>query len=104
METIAFRMKLKPGAEEAYKQRHDEIWPELIDVLHRAGVSDYTIFLDPDTSVLFAVLTRTDEHGMKDLPFDPVVQRWWAYIAPLMETNVDKSPATCDLRPVFYMR
>ena len=40
MHEIAFLMKLKPGFEEEYKKRHDEIWPELSEALTAAGVSD----------------------------------------------------------------
>ncbi|MGB9142439.1 MAG: L-rhamnose mutarotase, partial [Aestuariivirga sp.] len=40
-------MFLKPGMEAEYKRRHDEIWPELLDLLHAAGISEYSIYLDP---------------------------------------------------------
>ena len=46
-ERIAFRMNLNPGQAAEYKKRHDEIWPELVDALHNAGVSDYWIWRDP---------------------------------------------------------
>ena len=39
MEKHAFTMTLNPGMEAEYLQRHDEIWPELVDLLHEAGVS-----------------------------------------------------------------
>ena len=45
-ERYAFRMKLNPGMEAEYRRRHDEIWPELVELLHEAGVSDYAIYLD----------------------------------------------------------
>jgi L-rhamnose mutarotase len=103
METIAFTMQLKSGFEAEYKRRHDEIWPELSDLLHEAGVSDYSIFLDPDTRVLFGVLKRTSNHGMADLPSHPIMKKWWAYMADIMDTNPDNSPVVKDLTPVFYM-
>ncbi len=49
-----------------YIKRHDEIWPELVDLLHKAGVSDYDIWLDEETNLLFGILTRTDNHHMAD--------------------------------------
>ncbi len=51
----AFKMKLKPGFEAEYLKRHDEIWPELSAALTEAGISDYSIFLDPESLTLFAV-------------------------------------------------
>jgi len=46
-ERIAFRMTLHPGQAEEYERRHDEIFPELVTALKAAGVSDYSIWLDP---------------------------------------------------------
>ena len=60
MEKIAFRMFLKAGHAAEYKHRHDAIWPELVALLRESGISDYSIYLDEETHVLFAVLQRTD--------------------------------------------
>jgi len=103
METIAFTMKLKPGFEAEYQRRHDEIWPELSDLLHKSGVSDYSIFLDPESLVLFGVLKRTPDHKLDSLPEHPVMKKWWAYMADIMDTNPDNSPIQVALKPVFYM-
>ena len=55
-------MQLNQGEAEAYQKRHDEIWPELVDLLHDAGISDYSICLDEETHILFGVLRRTKNH------------------------------------------
>ncbi len=103
METIAFTMQLKPGFEAEYKKRHDDIWPELSDLLHTAGASDYSIFLDEKTLVLFGVLKRTNNHTLDDLPNHPIMKKWWAYMADIMDTNPDNSPVQVALKPVFHM-
>ncbi len=103
MQIHAFTMQLKPGFEAEYQRRHDEIWPELADLLHEAGVSDYSIFLDEKSLVLFGVLKRTDNHTMDDLPNTPLMKKWWAYMADIMDTNPDNSPVAVPLKPVFYM-
>ncbi|MDV6331101.1 L-rhamnose mutarotase [Asticcacaulis sp. 201] len=103
METIAFTMQLKSGFEAEYQKRHDDIWPELSALLHEAGVSDYSIFLDPQSLKLFGVLKRRPGHGMDDLPAHPVMKKWWAYMADIMDTNPDNSPVQTQLTPVFYM-
>lgn len=103
MEKYAFKMQLNPCMEAEYKRRHDAIWPELVALLKDAGVSDYSIHLDTDTGILFGVLWRKDAHRMDDLPDHPVMQRWWAHMADLMETNPDASPVATPLRPMFLM-
>ena len=102
MEEIAFTMKLKPGVEAEYRRRHDEIWPELTVALEEAGIRDYSIYLDRASGTLFAVQKRLPGHTTEALPRLPVMQRWWAYMADLMETNPDNSPVTVPLTRVFH--
>ena len=103
MEKYAFKMRLNPGMEAEYRKRHDEIWPELVDLLRQAGVRDYSIHLDRDTGILFGVLWREAGHRMDDLPVHPVMQRWWAHMADIMEVRADNEPVAVPLVPVFHM-
>ena len=103
MERRAFTMTLNPGMEAEYRRRHDAIWPELVDLLHEAGASDYSIFLDPATNTLFGVLTVAETNGLDALPDHPVMQRWWAYMADIMATHPDNAPVQTPLRPVFHL-
>jgi L-rhamnose mutarotase len=102
-ERHAFRMRLDRGKRAEYQRRHDEIWPELVELLHAAGISDYSIWLDEETDCLFAILTRSDDHTMDTLPDHPVMRRWWAAMADLMETHPDKAPVAMPLMQVFHM-
>ncbi|GFD68690.1 L-rhamnose mutarotase [Tenacibaculum sp. KUL152] len=103
MEKVAFVMTLKPGYEQEYKKRHDEIWPELVEELKNAGVSDYSIFYEESSNKLFAVLKREDNHTMDSLPNNPVVKMWWKHMADIMDTHEDNQPIATDLRKVFHL-
>ena len=103
MKRQAFKMFLKPGFEAEYEKRHNAIWPELKKLLQDAGVCDYSIFLDKETNILFAVQKNTGEGGSQDLGSTEIVQRWWAYMADIMETNLDNSPISIPLPELFYM-
>jgi len=102
MKTVAFKMKLNPGQAVEYKKRHDEIWPELEQLLKDNGVSDYSIFLDEETNILFAV-QKQDGKGSQDLGSTEIVKKWWAYMADIMETNPDNSPKSKPLTEVFHL-
>ena len=102
-EKYAFKMTLNPGMEAEYKRRHDAIWPELVDLLHEAGIRDYSIHLDHETNTLFGVLTRPQDHRMENLPFHPIMQKWWAHMADIMATNPDNSPVQRELVCLFHM-
>ena len=99
----AFRMKLKKGCELEYKLRHDALWPEMLRELEAAGVSDYSIFLDEETSTLFAFQKRTDHRAAGASASTAVVRAWWAHMADIMETNSDQSPIAAELVEVFHM-
>lgn len=103
MQRIAFKMKLFPGYEEEYKKRHDELWDEMKTLLHHAGVRDFSIFLDEETNTLFAYLLVEDAAKLKDLPHDPVQQKWWAWMKDIMESHPDNSPVQIPLKEVFYL-
>jgi L-rhamnose mutarotase len=102
-ERIAFRMNLFPGQAAEYEKRHDEIFPDLVVALKDAGISDYTIWLDPQTNHLFGILTRSDDHTMARLPDTEVMKRWWAHMGDIMETHPDNVPVQVPLRRVFYL-
>jgi len=103
MKINAFKMKLKPGFEAEYKKRHDEIWPDLSEEISKAGVSDYSIFLDEETLTLFAVQKLTDNNTADDLPNSPIVRKWWDYMSDIMEYNPDNTPVAIKLKEVFHM-
>ena len=102
-ERIAFRMVLNPGQAAEYKKRHFEIWPELTAALREAGISDYTIWLDPETNHLFATLVRTDNHTMDALPRTEINRRWWDFMADVMQYNDRNEPNVVPLQNVFHM-
>ena len=96
-------MRLHPGQEEEYRRRHDAIWPELAALLREAGVSDYSIHLDRGTGTLFATLWRRRDHGMDALPDHPVMKRWWAHMADIMDAEPSNAPVVTPLATVFHM-
>ncbi|MFD2825381.1 L-rhamnose mutarotase [Leeuwenhoekiella polynyae] len=104
MQTQAFTMKLKPGFEEEYKKRHDEIWPELQSLLNESRIEQYHIFLDEKTGTLFAFQTLKEDHTTETIPQNPIVKKWWAFMADIMETNPDYSPIETPLKEVFKLQ
>lgn len=99
---IAFKMKLKPGCKAEYKKRHELLWPEVKDLLKESGISDYSIFLDEETHILFAV-QQQEVSSSQDLGTHEVIQCWWSYMADLMETNADDSPKSTPLEMMFHL-
>src|ERR1700675_164027 len=87
MNRVAFKMKLFKGCEAEYKRRHDALWPELELLLKQSGIENYSIFLDEETNILFGYLTIADKTKLDELPKEPVMQKWWAFMKDIMESN-----------------
>lgn len=103
MASHAFRMQLKPGMAEEYRRRHDEIWPELADLLREAGIYDYSIFLDPETGALLATMKLREDNKRDALPSHPIMRRWWDHMADIMDVEPDNKPREWPLVPMFHL-
>ncbi|MCU0777282.1 MAG: sulfatase-like hydrolase/transferase [Akkermansiaceae bacterium] len=98
----AFKLKLKPGMAAEYRKRHDEIWPELSKAIRDAGISDFTIYLDEETNSLFSVQKLAPDHTAAKLRDTELMRKWWAHMAPLMQTHADLSPVRTPLKELFH--
>ena len=103
MQRVGFTMKLHDGCAAEYRRRHDAIWPELKAVLKEAGITNYSIFLDPDTNVLFAYLKIPERESLRRLSDHSVMHKWWSFMRDIMDTNEDTSPVVKDLDEVFFL-
>ncbi|MDB2448684.1 L-rhamnose mutarotase [bacterium] len=97
-------MQLYPGYEDEYRKRHDALWPELEAHLKDCGIRNYHIFLQPQTLQLFACFETADGLDETALKAHPVMQRWWQYMADIMETQpASPEPKATPLTEVFYL-
>ena len=96
-------MRLRSGCKEEYKKRHDEIWPLLKEELRKAGVSNYSIYLDEKTNSLFAFQYLADDATDNELAQKEIVKKWWHSMKDLMETNPDESPVSDPLEEMFHL-
>ena len=103
MKRVAFKMKLKPGFKDEYIKRHDEVWPGIIELIKRSGISDYSIYLDDETNILFGVQKVSGETSSQDLGAVEIQQQWWDYMSDIMDVNPDNSPVSVHLDEVFHM-
>ena len=99
----AFVMHVNPDQHEEYEKRHSPIWPELEAELKSHGAHNYSIFLDPETSNLFAYVEIEDEARWDAVAETEACQKWWAHMGDVMPSNPDNSPVSTDLNEVFHI-
>lgn len=101
MDRYAWVLEVRPGYEEEYRRRHDEIWPEMVEALRSAGVRNYSIFRHGLT--LFGYfetddLRRTQEY----LAASETNERWSEWMAPIMKVEIDPSTRFPYLLPLQW--
>ena len=80
-----------------------QIWPELSSLLSGMGIREYSIFLDEPSNLLFGYLQLENPALLDNLSQEPLMQKWWSYMADIMDTNPDHSPVSSSLQEVFYL-
>lgn len=107
MDRKGFMLKIKPGVKEAYKARHDNIWPEMKEELKKAGIRNYTIWMMGDDT-LFGYyecddLAYTEEYQLKSA----ICDKWEKYMSDMIatETLEDGTTVPCKegLDLMFFM-
>ncbi|MDY4167026.1 MULTISPECIES: L-rhamnose mutarotase [Eubacteriales] len=104
MERMAWRGKIKPGKKEEYIRRHNEIWPEMVEVLKKAGICNYTIYADKNELFGYYECEKGVAYAEKTQAESAVVDRWNEYMKDILELEMDpETGAQPKLEPVFRL-
>ena len=81
-------LEVRPGYEEEYKKRHDEIWPELSNLIKESGMKNYSIFRHG--LKLYGYFETADlEKTIAHLNQGEVNKKWGEFMTPIMKIEVD---------------
>jgi L-rhamnose mutarotase len=94
-------MRLKPGGLAGYREKHDEIWQELVDEIERSGIAQITIFENEPDLVLYSEIT--DSEAWDRLWASEVHGRWGAVMDEYMAIDENGAPLFAELREVFHL-
>ncbi len=104
MERIAWKGKIKAGQKAEYIRRHDEIWPEMLEVLKNAGIVNYTIFCNGNELFGYYECAKGAAFAQQVQAGSPVVDRWNDYMQAVLELEMDpETGAQPELEVVFRM-
>ncbi|MDR1677563.1 MAG: L-rhamnose mutarotase [Deltaproteobacteria bacterium] len=104
MERYAWKAMVKEGQVTEYIQRHDRIWPELVDLLKKAGISNYSIWLNGLELFGYFECEKGIDYATSAQAGSEVVDRWNEYMKDVMVMVMDpETGAQPRLVQVFYM-
>ena len=92
MERYAWKATVLPGKLEEYIQRHDNIWPEMKQVLAAAGIHNYTIWNVGNELFGYYECRKGAEFAAKTQNESEIVKRWDAFMSDIL--IMEKDPVT----------
>jgi len=90
-------VEIKPERIEEYKRLHAEVWPEVLDIISRANIRNYSIYLRslPDGKYYlfsyFEYLGNDLAADMEAMEAEPVIQKWFVICKPCHEPLPDRA-------------
>jgi L-rhamnose mutarotase len=98
-----FTFEIRPGAGDEYKRRHDEIWPELVEVIQGSGVTNYSLFrrgtqviayceCEPDVATAFGKIGESEANA-----------RWSIYFEDLIVALTDEDGKLFEAQEVWHL-
>lgn len=78
---------------EAYSKHHEAVWPQVLEVLSKHNVTNYSIFSFGE--ILFSYFEYTGKDYAKDMDLiaqAPITQQWWSLQMPLQQPFTERKP------------
>jgi L-rhamnose mutarotase len=101
VERVCFLLRVRPDRLDQYRERHREVWPEMLDALREAGWRNYSLFLGDD-GLLVGYLESDDfAAAQRAMAETEVNDRWQRDMAPFFDARADH--ALVRLQEVFHL-
>jgi L-rhamnose mutarotase len=85
MERVCFLLRVKPERREEYLERHEDVWPEMLDALREAGWRNYSLFMAEDGLVVGYVEAEDFQASLDAMATTEVNARWQEAMAPFFD-------------------
>ncbi|MGO4834564.1 L-rhamnose mutarotase [Rhizobiaceae sp. 2RAB30] len=88
MKRMGLCICLKAEAIDEYKRLHADVWPEVLEVISRANIRNYSIFLREPENLMFAYWEYHGEDFASDaarMSASPAMRKWWELCDPMQQ-------------------
>lgn len=103
MERLCYTFELTAGQEAEYERRHAEVWPELVDALHAAGFSNYSLFRRGREVIAYCECEPSAAVALAKLEATEVNARWARYIRSVMSRAVDADGRFFTVNEIWHL-
>ena len=105
MKRVGFLLKVKDDMLDEYKERHETVWPEMLDALRRTGWHNYSLFMRED-GLLFGYFEAKEsfQASLDGMAKEEINAKWQGYMAPFFEGTGDHADRMMvELEEVFHL-
>ena len=88
MRRMGMVIGLKPEMVAEYKRLHAEAWPDILEMISKCNIANYSIFLKEPENLLFGYWEYMGDDFDADaakMAADPRTQEWWDLCKPMQE-------------------
>jgi L-rhamnose mutarotase len=105
MERACFLLKVKKDRIKEYEERHQTVWPEMLEALRRTGWHNYSLFLRPDGLLVGYVEAESFDAALRKMQDYPVNARWQQEMAEFFEGSEEghADERMTPLKEVFHL-
>jgi L-rhamnose mutarotase len=89
MERVCFQLHVRPERLDEYRERHQAVWPEMLEALSRTGWTNYSLFLRGDGLLIGYLETEDFDAAVAAMETEDVNTRWQADMAPFFVTELE---------------
>lgn len=99
-------IRVRPDKIAEYKRYHAAVWPDVLSMIRKCNIRNYSIYLQEDFLFGYFEYHGTDfQADMAKMAADPRTQEWWA-VMKLMQQPLDtrqEGEWWADMEEVFHM-
>lgn len=87
MKQVCFLLRIKKDLLEEYKKIHQSVWPEMLEVLSKAGIRNYSLFLRRDGLLAGYFEAENPQESLREVGETEVNKRWQDYMSRYFESG-----------------
>ena len=104
MQRICFVLQVRPERLAEYKERHKQVWPEMLEALSATGWHNYSLFLREDGMLIGYMETRDFQGALKGMEALEVNERWQREMQPFFAAVTGRPDENMvPLEEVFHL-
>jgi L-rhamnose mutarotase len=106
MKKFAQVIKIKPEGKEQYIAYHKNPFPGVNEMITECNLRNYSIFQRGDyLFAYFEYIGDNFEEDMAKMAADPITQKWWDAVKPLMDPLPDRTESEfwSDMEMVYHL-